>query len=64
MARAGVTDFEAHIDKAARSFADQLLGKRDSLAGDKLQRSHARRLLENMRKVRGAQFNQLSELFD
>src|SRR5213594_149006 len=64
MARAAVAHFETNIDKAARSFADQLLGKRDSLAGDKLQRSHASRLLENMREVRGAQFHQFSESFN
>ena len=31
MARAGVAHFESDFDKAARSFADQLLGARDSL---------------------------------
>ena len=64
MARAAVAHFETNIDKAARSFADQLLGARNTVAGDKLQRSHASRLLENMRKVRGAQFYQFSESFN
>lgn len=41
MAWAGVANFEAHIDKAARGFTNQLLGARDSLSRDELQRSHA-----------------------
>jgi hypothetical protein len=48
MAWAGVADFEPDLDQAARTFADQLLGARDALAGHKLQRSHAGGLLEDM----------------
>ena len=33
MARAGVAHFESNLDETARSFADQLLGAGDSLAG-------------------------------
>src|SRR5689334_17766989 len=64
MAWAGVANVEAHIDKAARGFTNQLLGARDSLSRDELQRSHAGRLLEHMGKVRGTQFHQFSESVD
>jgi hypothetical protein len=36
MAWAGVAHFKTDIDEAARSFADQLLRARNSLASDKL----------------------------
>src|SRR5687768_11096355 len=59
-----ITDFQAHIDQAPRRFADQLLSARDSLARHELQRSHAGRLLEHMRKMRPAQFHQPGKLLN
>src|SRR5438034_834559 len=64
MARAAVADFEPDLDEAARSFADQLLGPRNALAGHELQRSHAGGLLEDMGKMRRTQFHQSSESFN
>jgi hypothetical protein len=64
MARAGVTHFEPHIDEAARSFANQLLRARDALTCDELKWSRASRLLEDMGKVRGTQFDKFSESFN
>ena len=61
MAWTGVAHFQTNIDKAARSFADQLLGAGNSLAGYELERSHARGLLEDMSKVRGTKFHQFGE---
>jgi hypothetical protein len=64
MARAGVADFEAYIDKAARCLPDQLLGARDSVSRDELERGYACRFFENMREVRGTQFHEFSKPFD
>ena len=46
-----VADFETDLDEAARSFADQLLGAGNPLAGDELQGGHAHGLLENVGKM-------------
>src|SRR4051812_23881358 len=51
MARAGVTNFETDIYEAAGSFADELLGARDALAGYEVKGSHAGGLLEDVGKV-------------
>jgi hypothetical protein len=64
MAGAAVADFKPDIDETARSFADQLLGTGNSLARDELQWSHASRFLENMGKMRRAQFNEFSQPFN
>ena len=51
MARAGIAHFKTNFEEIARSFADQLLGAGNTFAGDKLEGSHARGLLEDMGKV-------------
>src|SRR5881392_495091 len=64
MARVTVTRFKSDLNETARCFADQLLCAGHALAGNELERSHARGLLEDMSKVRGTQFHQFGETFD
>src|SRR5687768_10362623 len=61
MTRAAVADLQTDFDEAPRGFTDHLLGARDALASDELERSHAGRLFEYMGEVRGTEFHQFRE---